>query len=91
MLQIELVPDVSHCIETVAKREYEGTLKQLLGAVEANKELEEKAEILRLFLETMDFKKLRAKSEKWLVEGKTVKFVIYAEGGAPKYVMQVVS
>ncbi len=91
MLQIEVVPDLSHCIETVAKREYESTLKQLLGAVEVNKELEEKAEILRLFLETMDFKKLRAGSEKWLVGGKTVKFVIYAEGGVPKYVMQVVS
>ncbi len=91
MLEIELVPDLSHCIETVAKREYEGTLKQLLGAVEANDELKEKLEILRLFLETKDFKKLRAESEKWLVEEKTVRFAIYAEGGASKYVMQVIS
>jgi hypothetical protein len=91
MLQIELVPDLSHCIETVVKREYEGTLKQLLVTAEGNKELEEKAEMLQLFLETMDFKKLRAESEKYLVEGKTVKFVIYTEGMAPKYVMQVVS
>ena len=91
MLQIELVPDLSHCIETVAKREYEGTLKQLLATEAANKELEEKAEILRLFLETADFKKLRAESEKFLIEGKVVKFVIYAERGVSRYAMQVLS
>ena len=91
MLQIELVPDISHCIETVAKREYEGTLRQLLAEEEMNKGLEEKAEILRRFLQTADFKKLRAESEKWLTEGKTVKFVIYAECGASKCVMQVLS
>jgi hypothetical protein len=91
MLQIELVPDLSHCIETVAKKEYEGTLKQLLASEEINKELEEKAEILRLFLQTADFKKLRAKSEKFLIEGKAVKFVIYEERGALKYAIQVLS
>ena len=91
MLQIELVPDLSHCIETAAKREYEGTLRQLLARGEMNKELEEKAEILRLFLQTADFKKLRAESEKFLIEGKVVKFVICAERGAPKYTMQVLS
>jgi len=90
MLQIELVPELSHCIETVAKREYEGTLKQLLATAEANKELEEKAEILRLFLQTTDFGKLRAESEKFLIEGKVVKFVVYEESGAPKYAMQVI-
>ena len=91
MLEVELVPDLSHCIETVARRKYEDTLKQLLAPGETSKELEERLEILRLFLQTTDFGRLRAESEKWLVEGKTVKFVIYAEGGAPKYVMQVVS
>ena len=91
MLQIELIPDISHCIETVAKREYKGTLKQLLATAAANKELEEKAEILRLFLQTADFKKLRAESEKWLVEGKAVKFVVYLEDGTAKYNMQIIA
>jgi hypothetical protein len=67
MLQIELVPDLSQCIETVARRKYEDTLKQLLARGAMNKELEEKAEILRLFLQTADFKKLRAESEKFLI------------------------
>jgi hypothetical protein len=91
MLKIELVPHLSQCIETIAKKEYEGTLKRLLAGEETNTELQETAEILRLFLQTADFKKLRAESEMWLVEGKTVKFVIYAEDGVPKYAMQVLS
>jgi len=89
MLKIELVPALSHCIETVAKKEYEDILKQLLATAAANKELKEKVEILRLFLETADFKKLRAESEKYLVDGRHVKFVVYVEGGVPKYDMQI--
>jgi len=52
MLQIELVPDLDHCIETMAKRELAVVLKQLLTPRKGNKELEEKLEILRLFLES---------------------------------------
>ena len=81
--------NLSHCIETVARRKYEDTLKQLLAPGETSKEIEERLEILRLFLQTTDFGKLRAESEKWLVKGKVVKFVIYAEDRAPKYTMQV--
>ena len=31
MLKIELVPDLTHCIETVAKREHAEVMKQLLA------------------------------------------------------------
>jgi len=55
MLRIELVPDLSHCIETVAKREHREALEKLLGAEEETKELQERLEVLRIFLETMDF------------------------------------
>ena len=79
MLKIELIPDLDQCIETVAKREHETVLKQLLGLREGNRELEEKLEILRLFLETASFKKIRAELEKRLMEGKKVKFVIYRD------------
>jgi translation initiation factor IF-3 len=41
-----------------------------------DKRLEEKIELLKAFLESIDFKKLRSQSEKYLVEGKKVKFVI---------------
>jgi hypothetical protein len=90
MLPVELVPDLSHCIETVARREYEDMLKQLLGTRQANEGLQKRLEILKLFLQTADFKRLRKESEHYLLTGKKVNFVIYTEGGAPKYIMQVI-
>ena len=92
MLQIELVPDIDHCIETVARREYNGIVGQLLSSGKGKRRLIEntqKAELLRNFLETADFKRLRSESEKHLIEGRDVKFVVYLENGATKYKMQV--
>ena len=88
MIRIELIPDLSQCIEITAKKEYENTLRQIL-ATEANEQLEEKTETLKLFLQTADFKKLRAESEQHLLTGKNVRFIIYLKGGALKYDMQV--
>ncbi len=90
MLPLELVPDLSHCIETVARREYEDMLKQLLGTRQANEGLQKRLEILKLFLQTADLRWLRMESEQSLLTGKKVKFVIYAEAGASKYIMQVI-
>jgi hypothetical protein len=89
MLKIELVPDLAHCIETVAKREYAETVRQLLALGEVNEKLREKAELLTTFLQTADSKKLRAESERHLAEGRNIKFVVYLEGGVPKYYMRV--
>ena len=89
MLKIELVPDLTHCIETAAQREHAAVLKQLLTSGKRNRELEEKLEILRLFLERTDFRRLRSESEKQLVNGRTVRFVAYLENGMPKYEMHV--
>jgi len=88
MLKIELVPDLTHCIETVAKKEYQETVERLLNTVETSNELEEKAEILRLFLQTANFKKLRAESEKYLASGRKVKFVVYLQNGTLRYSIQ---
>ena len=73
----------------MAKREYATVLSQLLTPGKRTKELEEKAEILRLFLESADFKQLRSESERRLVEGKKVLFAVYSEKGALKYEMRV--
>ena len=89
MSMIELTPDLSSCIETVARREYNDVTRTLLTATPRDKTIREKAEVLKLFLETADFKKLRAKSERHLVEGRHVKFVVYAESGAPKCEMRI--
>jgi len=89
MLKVELVPDLTHCIETVVKREHSAVLKQLLTPGKVNRELEEKLEILRLFLERVDFKQLRVESEIQLMEGKGVRFLVYLEEGMPKHEMHI--
>ena len=66
MVQIELVPDISHCIETVAKREYENLARDYLQTGKADSEFEDKAELLRTFLELANFKSLRKQSEQHL-------------------------
>ena len=75
-------------METQAKRQYNQVLGELLKKGEEGK-LTEKLETLRLFLESADFNKLRSESEKHLVEGKGVKFILYLEKGMPKYEMRI--
>ena len=83
---MELEPELSACVETQAKRQYEQILDQLLKKGE-EKGLGEKLELLRLFLESTDFSKLRNKYEKHLLEGSKVKFILYLEKGKPRYEM----
>ena len=89
MDKIELIPDLSHCIETVAKKEHRKAVNILLGGT-GNGGVEERAELLRRFLETADFKKLRRESEGYLRQGKKVKFILGLEEGAPHYRMQLI-
>ena len=81
MRSIEFKPSLNECIETLAKREYRESLQKLLGSTENSRELQEKAELLSLFLESADFSRLRAESEKWLSAGKNVKFILTLENG----------
>jgi hypothetical protein len=87
MARLELTPTLSSCIETTAKREYWQAVGEYLRTGE--RELEEKIELLRLFLEKADFRELRRQSEKYLIEGKNIKFILYLEQGEPKYEMKV--
>ncbi|MCX5993932.1 MAG: hypothetical protein NT177_06915 [Chloroflexi bacterium] len=89
MLKIELVPDLLHCIHTVTKREYEDTLRRLLSEENGNKKLGKKLELLTIMLKEMDFKQLRRESEKYIREGKQVKFVFYLKNNVPEYETQV--
>ena len=89
MLEIELVPDINHCIETVAKQRYAKIVGQLLASGGHNPKLLETVGILKNFLEAIDFKKLRAESERHLVEGRYVKFIVYEEGGLAKCEMRI--
>jgi hypothetical protein len=87
--KIELVPDLDHCIETVAKKKYAELSQMLLDSKSGDIEMVEKLETLRLFLETADFRKLRSESEKQMVEGKSIGFTVYLKDQALKYEMQV--
>jgi hypothetical protein len=89
MVLIELKPNLSHCIETLSKKEYERTLNLLLKKGSLDEELGERLEVLRLFLESTDFGYLRSQYERYLIEGKEVKFLIYPEEGKVSYKMVV--
>ncbi|MGB6872983.1 MAG: hypothetical protein WBE46_02375 [Dehalococcoidia bacterium] len=73
---IELFPSLSRCIETTAREEFWNSVNQYMEGGQEDKKLEGRIELLKAFLESMDFKKLRSQSERYLVEGKQVKFVI---------------
>jgi len=87
-MEIELFPSLSHCIETTAKQEF---WKSVDGYTEkqGDKELEGKIELLKAFVESMDFRKLRRESEKYLIEGNEVRFIIRWKGNRPQYEMIV--
>jgi hypothetical protein len=90
MYDIELFPSLSHCIETTAREEYLNSVNQYMKGGQEDKKLEERIDLLKSFLESMDFKKLRSQSERYLIEGKKVKFVISWKEGEPNYEMVVI-
>ena len=55
MVYVELEPNLSTCIETLARRAYEQTLSRILEEQSEEEDLLEKMEVLRLFLESTDF------------------------------------
>ncbi len=85
MVYIELRPNLSSCIETLSKKEYEQTLNLLLKERNVDEKLAERLEVLRLFLESADFGHLRSQYEGYLAEGKKVTFLIYPEEGKVSY------
>jgi hypothetical protein len=86
---IELKPNLSHCIETLSKREYERTLDLLLKKGPVDEKLGKRLEALRLFLESTNFGYLRSQYQGYLTEGKKVIFFIYLEGGKARYKLVV--
>jgi hypothetical protein len=86
---VELVPTLSNCIESTAKKEYWKSVEKYLQLSEEDKELEGKIELLKVFLESADFRELRRQSENYLVGGKNVKFILFLEEGSLRYKMKV--
>jgi hypothetical protein len=84
-VQIEFSPDAQHCIETVARTEYKRLLAACLQGSQINDDVKQKLELLRLFLETMDFRELRQQCDRYLQNGQTIKFIISDTCGAICY------
>ncbi len=84
MTQIELAPDLEQCIETITKREFNRVTKRLLVDPDEDQLMGEAA-LLGWFLETADFRRLRAISEQALLEGKKVVFRLSSQGSQKNY------
>jgi hypothetical protein len=89
MEAIEISPSLSHCIETAAREEFWNSVNQYMESGQDDKELEGQIELLKAFLESADFRKLRSQSEKHLLKGKKVKFRISWRECKPSYKMLV--
>jgi len=87
---LELFPSLSHCIETAAREKFWNSVNQYMESGQEDKKLEERIELLKVFLESTDFKKLRSQSERHLVNEKKVKFIISWKQGKPSYEMVVI-
>ena len=84
----ELIPTLDACVETQAKRMHNQTTSALLKTPD-DTNLQGQLEILRLFLEQADFKKLRVVSEPLLLGGKKVTFTVWREDGKARWHMKV--
>ncbi len=89
MIKIVLKPDLDHCIQTLAKKEYEKISGRLLSGEMADTRLQKKLEMLAIMLKELDFAELRRQSELYLAQGKKVTFVFYMKSGLPGYEMHI--
>ncbi len=78
--EVVLAPDAHHCIETVARNEYRRCVDACFRLDRLEPELEVRVEILRLFLEQADFRRLRRESETFITAGRPVRFLIGLHG-----------
>lgn len=88
-MEIKLEPSLSHCIETVAKREYERLLSLLLKGKQEDPQLAEELELLRVFLETANFGQLRSCCDEFLLASKRVSVRLKSASVLPKYEIEI--
>lgn len=88
-MEIRLEPSLSHCIETVAKREYERVLTLLLRGKEEDSRLAGELELLRIFLESADFGRLRGRCEEFLLADKRIVVTLRSVDHVPGYEIEI--
>jgi len=86
--KIELTPNLEHCIETTARKEYQRLMQEYFGGKDTA-DFEQIIELLRTFLETADFRKLRKESEAELLQEKKVTFILQMDNCEFTYQMVV--
>ena len=84
LTRIELVPDLSHCVQTRAKQEYAATMSKIMSGDESPG-LDDRLELLKAFLEKADFSRLRRESEEHLMQGRKVKFILSGSAGPRRW------
>ena len=60
MVEIRIEPDLSNCVQTLAKAEYNRLTRELLASDAEDAELQESLETLRIFLESTHFIRKRS-------------------------------
>ena len=88
-MEIKFEPSLQSCIETVANKEYKEVLRQLLKTSQENEQLEEKLDLLTRFLEAADFNELRSRSDKFLLKGERVEFILKSKESPPNYEVEM--
>ena len=88
MTQIEIEPELGRCVETTARLRHRRLVEHMLQSENVSCQEAEEADLLRVFLETADFARLRAQSEALLVEGRRVVFHIVADGERASWKME---
>ena len=84
LTRVELVPDLSHCVQTRAKQAYAATMSRFMSG-DSSPRLGQRLELLRSFLEEADFGRLRRESEEHLTQGRKVKFILAGSAGSGKW------
>jgi hypothetical protein len=88
-MTIELLPDLSHCVQTRARQEYGAAMTRIMSGDESTA-LEQRLKLLKAFLEEADFSRLRRESEEHLTQGRRVKFVLSGSAGAGKWSVRMI-
>lgn len=89
-LEIILEPTLSHCIETRAREEFDRLERSLIAAENFDETIATRLEILRSFLVSTDFPRLRGEYEPHLMQGRRVRFVLRQEGERAAFRVEVI-
>ena len=89
MTPIAFEPDLSTCVEALAKGEYHRTLRTVMQAIHERTDLDDRLETLRLFLEQTDFAALRSRYEPHLVAGRRVRITVRSSGDEIEHDLEV--